>query len=356
MAGSQGYESIPVALDGVLLRTFDQLSQGGQVRRLAKVASKALSQYSFGHVRLRPIHHFLNTVFRVDVAVGANDSQVDRYALRIHRPGYHDRRALESELNWLRAVRGETSLSVSEPVATNVGELVANSHDDAVPGDRLCVLFRWLDGRRPAVDVGPGFYRRLGKLLAILHRHSEQFRPDTDFVRQRWDLRGICGAAVGVRPDVGIASVPQSYRKVIGEVVAVVENAMNRLGEDHSVFGLIHSDVSRHNVLLHNGELRLLDFDGSGWGYYLYDIAVPLAEIAGSGNRSNVGAALLAGYRSERQLSDEEVSHIDAFICARLMVHAIWFASHYNEPMFGRRDPLFLDRQLARLEAVLRGQ
>jgi len=337
------------------LSSVHELSQRGQVRWLIKIASKAVPQYGLREFRLQLVHHFLNTVFRVDAQGETTNNQVDRYALRIHRLGYQDRNAVESELKWLRAMRGETRLSVPEPIATSVGELVSHARDESLHGDRLCVLFRWLDGRRPTMKVGPEYYCQLGRLLAILHRHSERFRPDADFVRKRWDLQGVCGAAVGVPPDVGVATIPKHHRTLIEEVIAVVEKAMNTLGEDRRVFGLIHSDVSRQNVLIHNGELRVIDFDGCGWGHYLYDIAVPMAEIPTSGRRTNLIAALLAGYRSERQLSDEEVNQINAFVCARLMVHAIWFSFHYEEPMFGRRDPLFLDRQFARLETSLRG-
>jgi Ser/Thr protein kinase RdoA (MazF antagonist) len=332
------------------VRPFERLSQRGQVRRLTRVARNAVSAYNLDQIRLHPVHHFLNTVFRVDASLGG---KIGHYALRIHRPDYQNRRFVESELTWLQALRRETSLSVPEPIPTNGGRLVTSVHCEGVPGERLCVLFRWLDGRRPPVHMGFAFYRCLGNLLGTLHRHSQRLHGYPDFVRERWDLMGLCGRSVGVSPEAGIARMAANHQRLLKEAVAFIDYAMCRLGEDRAVFGLIHSDVCRHNLLLHNRQVHVIDFDGCGWGYFAYDIAVPLAEIADPLERRAAAIAIVAGYRDERQLSDEEVSQLDAFICARLMVHAIWFASHIDEPMFGARNPLLLDQLLNRLDAVL---
>jgi len=63
------------------------------------------------------------------------------------------------------------------------------------------------------------------------------------------------------------------------------------------VYGLIHADLGvGANVLFWHGQPRPIDFDGSGFGYWMYDVAVALAHLAGSTEYYRYRDALLEGY------------------------------------------------------------
>ena len=70
--------------------------------------------------------------------------------------------------------------------------------------------------------------------------------------------------------------------------------------------------------------VRLIDFDDCGFGYWLYDIAVPLWEYRGRADYAAICAALLNGYRERRELPD--VTHLDDFIATRDVAFGLWFA------------------------------
>jgi len=47
--------------------------------------------------------------------------------------------------------------------------------------------------------------------------------------------------------------------------------------------GLIHADLHLGNALFWSDEVRVIDFDDCGFGYWLYDIAFALKQVAPPG-------------------------------------------------------------------------
>jgi Ser/Thr protein kinase RdoA (MazF antagonist) len=121
-------------------QAFHSLDHRGQVRRLAGLARTALGAYALHGARLRLLMHDWNTTFRVTTPDG------DQYVLRVHPRGQSSVEAVGSELLWLAALRQE-GFSVPEPVLSQEQRLVTAATHPEVPELRLCVLFRWVEGR-----------------------------------------------------------------------------------------------------------------------------------------------------------------------------------------------------------------
>ena len=103
-----------------------------------------------------------------------------------------------------------------------------------------------------------------------------------------------------------------------------MRTVMAGLGSKPDVFGLIHADLHLENALFDGDAVRLIDFDDCGFGYWLYDIAVPLWEYRGRADYAAILAALLDGYRERRELPD--LTHLDDFIATRDVAFGLWFA------------------------------
>ena len=101
---------------------------------------------------------------------------------------------------------------------------------------------------------------------------------------------------------------------------------MTELGGGPEVVGLIHADLHLDNALFVREEVGLIDFDDCGFGYRLYDIAVALWELRGRDDYESFRAALVAGYTEHRPLPPDQLAHLDAFIAAREVAFALWFA------------------------------
>jgi Ser/Thr protein kinase RdoA (MazF antagonist) len=102
------------------MQLFDELPRSVQLRRMRRLAQTALAAYALREAELTPIQHFLNTTFRIDVPAIR-----ERYALRISNASFQDAIAIQSELQWLQAIRRDTGLLVPEPVPARDGSLLA---------------------------------------------------------------------------------------------------------------------------------------------------------------------------------------------------------------------------------------
>lgn len=322
-------------------KPFESLTRSGQIRRMRQLAETALASYDLGTVQLTPLMHFFNTTFRIDTYPISPDVQqvhpAERYVIRIHRPGTQDASTIQSELLWLLALRRDMGLVVPEPVPTRAGTLVTLAATAGVPEPRQCVIFRWVDGRFLRASLGVQELERVGAFLAQLHQHAGRFVVPEGFSRTRWDYEGLRSGALGTDLEQSWAHLSQEERGILDAVGEKVQQTMHMLGEGREVFGLIHADFYERNYLFSHREVHAIDFDGCGWGYYLFDIGVAFSTLLARPDYPALRQAFLQGYRSVRPLSTSHEALLDTFIAARLMCHVLWLAAHVDEPSYGTR-------------------
>lgn len=66
---------------------------------------------------------------------------------------------------------------------------------------------------------------------------------------------------------------------IIKETLARVRDALTHYGKDSQRYGLIHADLRLTNLLLLNGETRVIDFDDCGFSWYLHDLAAAISFV-----------------------------------------------------------------------------
>jgi aminoglycoside phosphotransferase (APT) family kinase protein len=86
-----------------------------------------------------------------------------------------------------------------------------------------------------------------------------------------------------------------------------------RLGKDASGYSLIHADMHPGNILVDGERLTVIDFDDAGFGWHQYDIAVVLSYWQSKANAAAIERAFLDGYRTTRQLPDDDLTWIPMF-------------------------------------------
>ncbi|HEX6470757.1 MAG TPA: phosphotransferase [Streptosporangiaceae bacterium] len=306
------------------------LSHRQRVARMRRLAGRALDAYPLAAGELRFIADQENATFRVDAK--APDGR-DRFLLRVHRPARHGGNvdsvaAISSELSWLTALRAGTDLPVPAPLRTIDGKLTTVAVSPDVPEPRVCSVLRWMDGRVHAAAPRPVHLRRLGSVMARLHNHAVQWCTPPGFVRIRWDWETFFGDTK-VYGGISAADVwgilPGDLRRRFARVAGTMRNVMTRLGEGSDSFGLIHADLHLHNVLFWRDEVRVIDFDDCGFGYWLYDLAVPLRELRHRDDYEHFRSALIDGYVQHRPLPPGGLAHLDDFIAAREVEFGLWF-------------------------------
>ena len=100
---------------------------------------------------------------------------------------------------------------------------------------------------------------------------------------------------------------------------------MNDCGKSPDVYGLIHGDCGIDaNVLFWRGEARIIDFDGSGFGYYMYDVAIALEHCWDDPAYTLYFDSFLEGYTTFRSITDQQLVANDLFRVAFYVHMGLW--------------------------------
>ena len=119
--------------------------------------------------------------------------------------------------------------------------------------------------------------------------------------------------------------IPSRFFEAFQEVTTRVEQVMEDWGKGPDVYGLIHADLGTEaNVLFHRGEARAIDFDDGGYGYWMYDLAIPLVDLEGDEALPTYRDALLEGYSEIRSIPEEQLDKLELFQAAFRALEIFW--------------------------------
>ncbi|AEQ51174.1 phosphotransferase enzyme family protein [Pelagibacterium halotolerans] len=262
-----------------------------------------------------------NHTFRIDRTDGG------KAIVRVHRPGYHSRLAIESELAWMQALRRDAGLFTPQPLPGKNGALVQQGQ--FLGQTRHMVAFAFEQGAEPQVqdDLAPVF-RQLGGLAAQCHSHVIDWSPPQRFERQVWT-----GAAI-LDPDAiwgdwrAAPGVAGPVRATLDRLDIHLRGQLAEYGTGRDRFGLIHADMRLANLLVSDGVTRLIDFDDCGFCWFGYDFGAAVSFFEDSDTVPALRAAWLEGYRRYRDYGAEHEAMLDAMVMLRRMALLAWTGSH----------------------------
>ena len=243
--------------------------------RLRVAAQQAVAAFGFGAHELELVSHYVNTTFRLTTAPG-------HYAFGIHRARGRGATQVAGEVAWLDALADEDDIRVPGVRRTPAGETIVQV---TIPQDGRTfpvTVVDWLPGKSIGPQKGTQHFEELGRMTAVLHRHARMWRLPADLDRPRYGARSVLRETVPARIAKAVGAVSG---KVVNEALAALgrqlQEAEEALGAGTDVFGLVHGDLSFGNVLFDGERASPIDFDDCGFGYYLHDLAVPLAGAFG---------------------------------------------------------------------------
>ena len=249
-----------------------------------------------------------------------------RAVLRVHRTGYHQPGAIESELAWLQALRRDEGLRTPAVYRAPDGRQVV----DIPIGEltRQAVLFELLPGAEPEPGRLVTQFELLGEITARMHRHSRSWARPAGFVRFTWDYDSCVGpdGRWGRWQDgIGVGS---QELELLGRAADAMLARLRRFGQDPERFGLIHADMRLANLLVHGPEIQVIDFDDCGFGWFMFDIGASLSFIEHDPQVPELCDAWVGGYRRILPLPAEEVAAIPTFCLLRRLQLVAWVGSH----------------------------
>jgi Ser/Thr protein kinase RdoA (MazF antagonist) len=266
-----------------------------------------------------------NATYAVDDAASGQ-----RTVLRVHRHGYHDVTAIESELAWLDSVRDQAGLRTPRVLAAPDGRRVLALHEDGAQDPRYVVRFEWLPGAEPTpADRGlPQWFEVLGSITARLHRHARTWQPPPGFRRFAWDYAAAFGSvARWGRWEDGIAVGPGEHA-VLSRLDQTLRRRLAAYGCARERYGLIHADLRLANLLVHGDETYLIDFDDCGDGWFVYDFGAAVSFFEHDPRIPELADAWVRGYRSADPLSAADEAEIPTFVMMRRLLLVAWIGSH----------------------------
>lgn len=264
--------------------------------------------------------HSENATYRVDTPGG------HRYALRVHKLGYHQKADIESELDWLSALQA-SGIRVPRPIIGLDGHYV--QHAEVGVGKELnMVLFNWVNGTEPTADIDVSAFMRLGAITAKLHQHSQRWKRPADFRRIVWDHQSMVGPKGHWGNWRDAVNLDSNAFGLIEEVLQRVDHELASYGQDDKRYGLIHADLRLANLLVHHEQTHVIDFDDCGFGWYMHDLASAVSFYEHHERLNDWIEHWLAGYAAVTRLSEHDIYMIPTFIIQRRIQLLAWTGTH----------------------------
>ena len=318
-------------------------------QQLHELALKALTFWGLTG-RLTLIKERENSVY-------AFDNGARRYALRVHRHGYHDDRALASEHLWVRALAA-AGLAVPEAIRARDGRDFVHVSTDRISVPRQVDLLAWIDGERlGSVEAGLGqdaerieaIYRCMGTTAARFHNQAANWAPPRGFYRHSWDLHGL----LGEQPFWGrfweLAELTAAQRALVIKARAALTLELRDYGQSTNNYSLIHADFVPENLLVQGDRVQVVDFDDAGFGWHMFELATALYFIQNDPACALATSALIAGYREFRPLADADVARLPAFLAARGLTYLGWAQQRRDSRAVREMIPMLIERCCATL-------
>jgi len=332
---------------------FNTLSMEEQQAIWMEIACTIINRWELTVKDVTWLGYTNNAVFKVEAEQGI-------YVLRLHPPGRIDIPKLTSELQWLHVIRRNTNLLAPYPYETEIdGEqlLFATAYSDKLPSPSIvfCTLFEYVEGESKTSDeLTPDDMRRVGEYLAKLHT-AGQFTPAPDFVRPWLNWEGLFGENSPYNPRENAHIITDEQLTVFDKVADRVRETMEDVGQGADAFGLVHADMLAKNILFHEGDPRAIDFEYSGWGYYLYDLTPLLWQLKSdrAEDYMTLEDAIWAGYTSIKPQPDRYRTLLDVFIAGRQLASCRWLAVNLNHPAVRDVAPTLLAQRTEELKQFL---
>jgi Ser/Thr protein kinase RdoA (MazF antagonist) len=287
------------------------------------VAERALIEYDIApESTLSLLNLSENATYAVqDGATGA------RSILRVHRQNYHRAHEIESELDWLDALRRDSDIKVPAILPASDGRRVVTLNVDGTP--RHVVHFELVAGIEPdeaALTVDD--FHMLGSITAALHEHSHNWKRPAGFGRFSWDWPHCLGdeARWGRWQDAD--GVGKHEHELLDRAAQLLRQRLFDYGSGPDRFGLIHADLRIANLLVDGSTITVIDFDDCGFGWFFYDFSTAVSFIEDDPALPEWQESWLRGYRSRRSIDTADEDMLASFVLLRRLLLLAWMGTH----------------------------
>ena len=199
-------------------------------------------------------------------------------------------------------------------------------------------------GKFRAIAGGGRYNHLVGRLVARMHQFARQWPLPEGFIRHEWDEEGLLGAEPWWGQFWELDALDPSQRDLLQRARQAAKLELTVYGKSADRYGLIHADPLPENFLRgDDGEIRVIDFDDGGFGWFIFDFATALFFHLGEPWFDDLQAAMLAGYREVEELPPELEARLPLFLLLRGFSYLGWVHTRKETGTARELTPMLVD-------------
>jgi len=305
---------------------------------LLEIASKALESYPLDVKEVLLINNEYNATFKVIVSEG------EQFALRVNINSPRTPENLKAEVSWVNHLHKDGRVKVAKPITSSEGNLFVSIQHEHSARDLHCVLYSWLPGSE--LEDEPEFtqLKALGEAMAQMHLVARDFQLPADsnlplLDDVMWWTEDFLLSEKSV--------LDQEAKGLVSQTLRVIDSHIKSLYVEATPI-VIHADLHGGNVLWDVNSLSVLDFDDSGIGLPVQDLATAIYYL----DTPEQDEALRAGYAAIAPVPEMSDRDLEVFLIQRRVILLNYLYETTNED-HRAMIPEYLEESLRRIKKFL---
>jgi Ser/Thr protein kinase RdoA (MazF antagonist) len=307
--------------------------------QMIDIANDALKSYPLSVKEVSLINNEYNATFKVVTT----DNQ--QFALRVNINSPRTTENLKAEVSWVNHLHKDGRVKVAQPIETTEGELFVSIKHEYSPRELHCVLYSWLPGSEFDDEPELVQLKALGEAMAQMHIVARDFALPSD------SNLPILDDVMWWTEDFLLSErsvLDQESKDLISQALQVIDAHIRSLYIGVTPI-VIHADLHGANVLWSENSLSVLDFDDSGIGLPVQDLATAIYYL----DTPEQDGALREGYSSVATLPEMSERDLEVFLMQRRIILLNYLYETTNEE-HRAMIPDYLVESLRRINIFLR--
>jgi Ser/Thr protein kinase RdoA (MazF antagonist) len=317
---------------------FFELPVQEQEKSLIVFSHELLKNYGISNAKVSCINFGFNATFSVETKTGV------KYALRININSAKTIKNLLAEIEWVRHLNRTSGINTPTPIATLNDDFIVSAVHSESGLSLFAVMYSWLEGELIGDEPTLDQLHEVGKAIALLHQDSANFVLSSQLELPTFDdfFWSTEDFLFSEKSKLSVAE-----KNLLQEAHDLVMEFIRDLYETSSVH-IIHADIHGWNLIWHEDQLSIFDFDDCGFGVEAQDIAVALYYL----DTPEQDQALLAGYTSVKPLPTYSENAMKALLLHRrlLLLNYLFETKNTEEKEL---LPAYLEKSLERVSTFL---
>ena len=309
-----------------------------QTDSLTLFAQVILKKYGISEAQVECINFEFNATFAVSTQSG------QKYALRLNINSTRTLSNIQAETQWVRDLARIPSINVATPIASLDDRYVVSALHAESGHTIYGVMYSWLEGEEIGDEPTLAQLQTVGRAIALLHENSSSFTLTDEaelptFNDFFWGTEDYLFSSK--------STLNPKHRQLIEQARDLIMKFTDDLYASSSVH-IIHADFHGWNLMWHDDQLFIFDFDDCGFGVEAQDIAVALYYL----DTPEQDAALLDGYKSVRPLPSYSENAMKALLLHRRLLLLNYLFETKNAE-HKEMLPAYLEKTIERVSTFL---